>query len=214
MNKNQITNNPSYWNNVLPPAIEELWGSEGILTLTDVPGDTETVVIGAKTYTFQTTLTDVDGNVLIGATIKASLENLIAAINLEVAEAGTKFAASMTAHPTANAKAEFSDEVNYDDMRFMSSAHIAVTETLTNGSWAATPTAQADREFDQPVWVTLLAAGVLKFESNDNSLKASDKVVVTSGSLPAGWTSPFPINKLIATGTTVALNMVAIHKRG
>lgn len=54
----------------------------GILTLTGQPLDTQTVVIDGKTYIFQTTLTDVDGNVVIGANASESLDNLIAAIDL------------------------------------------------------------------------------------------------------------------------------------
>lgn len=61
----------------------------------DNPLDTETIVIDARTYTFQTVLTDVDGNVLIGVDAAETAANLKAAINLE-AGAGTTYAASMT----------------------------------------------------------------------------------------------------------------------
>lgn len=73
-----------------------------VLTQTGQPADTNTVVVGADTYTFQTSLTDVDGNVLIGATAAESLTNLIAHINLE-AGAGTLYAASGTVNPDATA---------------------------------------------------------------------------------------------------------------
>ena len=53
------------------------------LTASGVFTNTQTVVVGGKTYTTQTTLTDVDGNVLIGANAEATLANLKAAINLE-----------------------------------------------------------------------------------------------------------------------------------
>ena len=74
----------------------------GTLTMTGVATDTETVIIGGKTYTTQTSLTDSDGNVLIGADETASMANLAAAINLG-AGSGTLYAASMTenAHCTA-----------------------------------------------------------------------------------------------------------------
>lgn len=64
--------------------------------------DNETVVIDGKTYTFQTTLTNVDGHVKIGADAATSLGNLKAAINLS-AGAGTKYAAATTLHPTVTA---------------------------------------------------------------------------------------------------------------
>lgn len=107
----------------------------GTLTLTGQPLNTETVVVGGKTYTFQTSLTDVDGNVKIGATAAASIDNLYAAINLG-AGAGTVYAASMT----ANAEVAGSSET---DTTLVVKAKcpgttgnlIASTETLTNGSW-------------------------------------------------------------------------------
>jgi hypothetical protein len=68
-----------------------------VLTAAANAGNTETVTVGGKTYTFQTTLTNVDGNVDIGADAEESLANLKAAINLE-AGAGTKYAAATTAN--------------------------------------------------------------------------------------------------------------------
>ncbi len=50
-----------------------------------------------KTWTFQTVLTDVDGNILIAATRELTHDNMIAAINLDPAGAGSQYAASMTA---------------------------------------------------------------------------------------------------------------------
>ncbi len=69
------------------------------LTVTGNFSDTEVVVVDGTTYTFQTVLTDVDGNVLIGGSAQASLTNLFNAINL-TGTPGTDYAASMTIHPT------------------------------------------------------------------------------------------------------------------
>ena len=69
----------------------------GTLTLSDNVADGDTVTTGTKTYTFQTVLTNVDGNVLIGASPLASLANLINAIKLGPG-AGTAYAASTTAN--------------------------------------------------------------------------------------------------------------------
>jgi hypothetical protein len=105
----------------------------GVLTLSGLPLDTETVTIGSKVYTFQTVLTDVDGNVLIGASASESLDNLIAAINL-TAGAGTIYAASMTNPNNVLAAAGSGDTMDlYDN----DSLTLATTETLTNGSWGA-----------------------------------------------------------------------------
>ena len=87
-----------------------------VLTLTGLPLDTETVTIGTKVYTFQTTLTDVDGNVLIGATASDSLDNLIAGIML-TAGAGTTYAASMTENTVdTEATAGAGDTMNLYDL--------------------------------------------------------------------------------------------------
>jgi len=112
-----------------------------VLTLSGNASNTNTVVIGAKTYTFQTTLTDVDGNVKIGASASDSIDNLIAAINL-AAGAGTTYAASMTAHPldslpdsviaSAGAGDTMDLVVNNGAM-----TSIATTETLGSGAWGA-----------------------------------------------------------------------------
>jgi len=107
----------------------------GILTLTGQPLNNETVVIDAKTYTFQTTLTDVDGNVLIGAAATNSIDNLIAAITLG-AGAGTTYATSTTLHPTVTAAAGAGDTMDATaKLAGTAGNSLATTETLTNGSW-------------------------------------------------------------------------------
>lgn len=58
----------------------------------------DTVTVGSKTYTFQSSLTNVDGNVKLDASVLANtLANLAAAINL-TAGAGTTYAAATTAN--------------------------------------------------------------------------------------------------------------------
>lgn len=111
--------------------------ASGVLTLTGQPLNTETVTIDTKVYTFQTTLTNVDGNVLIGASASASLDNLIAAITLG-AGAGTTYAAATTLHPTVTAAAGAGDTMDATaKVKGTGGNTIATTETLTNGSWGA-----------------------------------------------------------------------------
>ena len=108
----------------------------GVLTLTGNALNSQTVTIDTKVYTFQTTLTNVDGNVLIGATASDSLDNLIAAITLG-AGAGTTYATSTTEHPTVTAAAGAGDTMDVTAKTAGTSGNsIATTETLTNGSWA------------------------------------------------------------------------------
>lgn len=116
----------------------EVWGDVATdsLTLTGQPLDTETVTIDGKVYTFQAVLTDVDGNVHIGAAAADSLDNLDRAIRGGTG-AGTDFADSMVTHPTvtsvrtalvlkANAR-RAGEEFNF----------VVTAETLTNGAWTA-----------------------------------------------------------------------------
>ena len=65
--------------------------------------DGDTVTIGAKTYTFQDTLTNVDGNVKKAGTAAGSLTNLFHAINASGGVVGTDYATATTAHPTVTA---------------------------------------------------------------------------------------------------------------
>lgn len=58
--------------------------------------DGETLVIAGKTYTFQATLTNADGNVQLGDDHQETIANAVAAINLDPAGAGVQYAAAMT----------------------------------------------------------------------------------------------------------------------
>jgi len=109
--------------------------ASNVLTMTDVITDGETVTLDTKTYTFQDILTDVDGNVKVGADASESLDNLIAAIMLG-SGAGTKYAASMTLHPSVTAVAGAGDTVLVvaKDAGAVGNT-IASTETLVNGTF-------------------------------------------------------------------------------
>lgn len=154
----------NYSSGVIPSAT-----AAGVLTLTGQPLDTETATFDVKTYTFQTTLTDVDGNVLIGADTDESRDNLVAAIMLG-AGAGTLYAASTTLHPTVTATAGAAGKMTAAAKVKGSDANtIATTETLTNGSfggatlsggtqWAITDQVSWDKTNTQPVTIGIGAA--------------------------------------------------------
>jgi hypothetical protein len=109
----------------------------GTLTATGNFANGDTVTTGTKTYTFQTTLTNVDGNVLIGATASDSLDNLIAAINL-AAGAGTLYAAATTANGFVSAAAGAGDTMDVTALVAGTLANTyATTETSANASWGA-----------------------------------------------------------------------------
>lgn len=109
----------------------------GTLTLTGNIADGEIVTIGNKVYTFQDTLTDVDGNVHIGASASDTLDNLIDAINLG-AGAGTDYATSTRLHPDVSAAAGAGDTMDIDAKIAGVAAHsIATTTDAADGSWGA-----------------------------------------------------------------------------
>ena len=111
----------------------------GTLAMPAQPLNTETVTLGLKTYTFQTVLTNVDGNVLIGATAIDSLLNLIAAINLG-AGAGVTYAALTTANVQATAqKDEGASMTGFSTAFGVGGNTVVSTETLTGvgNVWSA-----------------------------------------------------------------------------
>lgn len=71
------------------------------LYLSVQPTDGDEITIGDRTYTFQDTLTDEDGNVKIGANIAATQNNLYAAVNL-LGVASVNYAASTLANEDAS----------------------------------------------------------------------------------------------------------------
>jgi hypothetical protein len=108
------------------------------LTSTGTFTDTQTVVVGGKTYTSQTTLTNVDGNFLIGADAATSLANLKAAINLS-AGAGTLYAAAMTANPHVKATTLSATTLKVvSKVPGLVGNFVPTTETQTNASWTST----------------------------------------------------------------------------
>jgi hypothetical protein len=82
------------------------------LTCTANAADGDTLTIGSKVYTFQTVLTNVDGNVLIGLAATNTLDNLIDAINLG-AGGGTDYAAATTLNADVTAAAGAADTVTF-----------------------------------------------------------------------------------------------------
>lgn len=106
-----------------------------LLTITGAIGNGQTVTVGGLTYTFQTVLTNVARNVLIGASDAIALDNLKAAVNGS-AGAGATYAAATVVHPTVEATTN-TDTTQLFVARTKGAAGNALTstETLTNGSF-------------------------------------------------------------------------------
>ena len=111
--------------------------SSQTLTLTANAGNNETVVIGAKTYTFKTTLTPAANEILIGAAATDSIDNLIAAVNL-AAGIGTLYGTGTTINADCAAEAGAGDTLIVRAITAGTAGNsVATTETMANGSWGA-----------------------------------------------------------------------------
>lgn len=118
----------------LLPGMVDWDAAAGTLTGSGVFSDGETVTIGGKVYTMQAVLTNVDGNVLIGANLAASLANLRAAINL-AAGGGTTYAAATTLHPTVSATSDATTLVVTAKTMGVGGNAITTTDTAANANW-------------------------------------------------------------------------------
>jgi hypothetical protein len=118
-----------------PPVGEKAWGhlgSEG----DGMFSDGETVSVGGKTYTFQATLTNVDGNVKLGSGWVESVINLSSAIVLG-SGAGTQYAVAMTVN--ASVEGWYEPRNNLMTVRALVAGAagnaIAVAETCAKAKW-------------------------------------------------------------------------------
>jgi hypothetical protein len=109
--------------------------SSQTLVFADQPEDSETVTIDGKVYTFEDTLTDVDGNVQIGGDVDESIDNLVAAINLD-SGAGTAYADSTTVHQTISAARVTQTLVVTARSGGSSGDAILVTTTVADATWS------------------------------------------------------------------------------
>jgi len=113
--------------------------AKGTLTFTDNPLDTETVTIGSRTYIFQTALVDSADNVLIGTNASDSLDNLINAVVATAASEGVTHGTGTVVHPDVTAST-FDGDTMVAEAREdgLAGNLIAITATVTNGTWSAT----------------------------------------------------------------------------
>lgn len=155
----------------------------GILTLAANIADTKTVTIGTKVYTFQDTLTDVDGNVHIGTLATNTIDNLIAAITLG-GTAGTDYALLMTEHPNVTAAVGAGDTMGATSE--IGNNEAATTETDDNASWGAV------------TLVNGVGLRTVRVDGVDDDYNAISEVVSLNGTTDATTTLTFlRINRLV-----------------
>ena len=100
--------------------------------------DGDTVTIGTKVYTLQSTLTNVDGNVKIGASNTATMTNLFHAINASGGTVGTDYATATTANTKVTATNPTGTTVVVTAITSGVAGNlIATTEASTHLAWGA-----------------------------------------------------------------------------
>lgn len=122
--------------------------ASGTLTLSLLPTEDEDVTIGQKTYRLRDTLAQED-DVLIGATVSATIDNLVAAVN------GTGSSVTVEEHTLPHYEVI---ATNQSDTLVVSAAvagengnEIVTTENLANGSWASATLVDGLDEAPQPL---------------------------------------------------------------
>jgi hypothetical protein len=162
----------------------------GVLTFGANATDGKIVTIGTKVYTFEDSLTNVDGHVQIGADAEASLDNLIAAILLST-PIGARYAAATTLHPTVVAVAGTGDTMNATAKAYGTAGNnIASTTNVTSGSWGAAKLAGGAGDV-----AILDASGELP-----GNLVAAVNDVATRGTVVASVAGAFGVASLVEVG--------------
>lgn len=115
----------------------------GVFTVTGQPTDTNTIVVGGKTYTWNAVVGTANGSVHLGATAADSIANLHAAINLDITKGETGTAAvdygsSMTINTEVFVISSTATVLTVQAYTPGTVGNlIASTETHANGSWGA-----------------------------------------------------------------------------
>lgn len=138
--------------------------------------DTSFIFVGGKKYTFQTTLTNVDGNVVIGSNPQVTLQNLYNAINLGTGS-GTVYAAAMT----ANTQCYATGFLNQAAPSFTIQALVANTTKLVKN--ALTGVAYEEDADTVPLVIATDAAGQFRITAFSPASYAS-ALVFTNGTNP------------------------------
>lgn len=107
----------------------------GVLTSSANYANAETVTIGTKVYTFQSSLTNVDGNVKIGASEAATIANLHHAINASGGTPGTDYALATVANADVTAVDDGAHVVTVT-AKVTGVSTVATTETSATAAWA------------------------------------------------------------------------------
>lgn len=173
--------------------------AQGTLTITVVPSNGETFTIGNKTYTWQTTLTNVDGNIAIGGSLAAAQQNLIDAINLTSTTGGpgNQYAATMTEHSqVAVALAWVANTIVVTAKTAgVAGNSIATTETMINGSFDAGTLGTTRAGTDESDSDTALWSADISPQTTQNQSYANNGITTNPDYIDAAWTNKDDYNQ-------------------
>lgn len=145
--------------------------------------DGDTVTVGSKTYTFKTTLTPSEGEVLMGPTADLSLQNFAFALNHDRATAGVNYqAAAANADVSAGSINSHALTVT---ARVVGSSSVASTETSSHLSWGASTLAGgtstlATFEFDTAASPGAVTAGNIRVDVSAAATATAATTALTS----------------------------------
>lgn len=151
------------------------------------PTDGEIVTIGAQVYTFRGAIAVAD-DVLIGANLSASIDNLVGAITADANLAGTGFGTGTVANADASAQGFYDDAMLAFALDTGTAGNaVATTTDVTGATWNfATLTGGSDRSRPQPLAFPRSGLvdrdGVLVIGMPDDLLAAASEYAVRSSS--------------------------------
>ena len=121
----------------------------------------DTVTIGGKVYTFQTTLTNADGNVLIGSDAEATIDNFVSAINLSGAGTPPVYGVSMTKSVHVSAVKSGTNKLVVTALLGGADGNAITTTEVGQGVWdAATLLSGSDAKTTVSPGVTFYKSGL------------------------------------------------------
>jgi hypothetical protein len=181
----------------------------GVLTSDNTaPADGATVTIGTKVYTFKTTLTPTEGQVLINSTADAALLNLIRAIN-HTGTANTDYKCA-AANPDVTAASSVTAHAFQVTATIPGVSTVATTETSAHLSWGAVTLVGGSRagQFDL---VERNSSDVVTFDDYGNIVPGGSQVTLatksgfTGGNTTGNWSS---LAKVITVDKTYSVVFV------
>lgn len=170
--------------------------ASAVLTISGAVANNETVTLGARVYTWKTTLTGAANEVLIGGSTAASLANIAAAINRTAGE-GTTYGLGTVAHQQLDSIVTGATTVQFvAKSSSMVGFFIASTETMANGAFAAATLSEGTPAVGVVLGQSLAGwegcAHKIGFRSSDDwTTKLSGFELGGSSINPAGVTTAF-----------------------